>query len=385
MQSITVFCACFILALAKLPVLAIVTMASLPLLAILNGGAQRLAETSQMAERRAFAEASTTLERATAAISTVKAHNAQQAEVDRFQTLIFKARKQLIHQAIVWGTCYAGNDLLVMVMFIVGFWYGATLINSGKADANQVMTVFWACLLGAGALQSLPPQIMIINKGKASCASLLTVVQETLNKPKPDTAPNTTRLRGEFDFKALFFAYPSRPQALVLRGFDLFIPSGETTFIVGGSGSGKSTIAHLLLRLYQHEEGAGELELDRHPMASYGAGYTQSHIAAVSQGCLIFDMSVHDNIAMGVLGADESTYGKVRKPEEITRDEVVDACKMAFIHDFIVSLPFGYDTPLGNGGSALSGGQKQRLAIARARIRDPTVLILGKLLNAHFS
>lgn len=383
-QSMSSFLVCFILALVKLPLLALVTMASLPFLAILNAGTQRLANTSQMAERRAFAEASTTLERTTAAISTVKAHNAQKHEVDRFQALILKAREQLIRQALIWGTCYAGNDFLVMIMFIVGFWYGATLVNSGKADVAEVMTVFWACLLGAASLQSAPPQLMIINKGKASLASLLTVVQEAV-KPRPVSRRKVTRFRGEFEFQALFFAYPSRPRSLVLRGIDLFIPSGETTFIVGGSGSGKSTIAHLLLRLYEPQAEAGKLILDHHPLSSYDPSSTQSHIAAVSQGCLILAMSVHDNVAMGVLGSDETTYGRVRRPEEITRDEVIDACKMASIHDFIVSLPQGYDTSLGNGGSQLSGGQKQRLAIARARIRDPTVLILGELPDQHTS
>lgn len=355
-------------------------MASLPLIFFLNAGTQKFVNISQVAERRAFTEASTTVERTTAAISTVKAHNAQEDEVDRFRGLALKARDQLVRQAFIWANCYAWTDFLIMSMFIIGFYYGAKLVNDGKADVGEVMTVFWACLLGASSLQGMPPHLMIINKGKASLASLLTVIQDTPPKPSEsmtEPALVTQRCRGAFDFQNVFFAYPSRPTTLVLRGINLFLPAGETTFIVGGSGSGKSTIAQLLLRLYAPQ--AGDLSLDDHRLSSFEPTFTQSHIAAVQQGCLIFDMSVHDNVAMGVLGADESTYGRVRRPEDITRAEVIDACKMAYIHDFIESLPVGYDTQLGNNGSALSGGQKQRLAIARARIRDPTVLILGKL------
>ncbi|TXT04212.1 uncharacterized protein COLE_07909 [Cutaneotrichosporon oleaginosum] len=375
-QSMASFLACFILALVKLPTLALVTLSSLPLLAALNASTERVVNKSQVAERRAFAEASTTAERTTAAIATVKAHNAQSAEEVRFETLVARARAQLVRQALVWAQCLALNDFLVMLMFIVGFWYGAILVNQDKASVAEVMTVFFSCLLGAAALQGAPPQLMIMNKAKASLASLLSVIQDT--EEAVPVGRKAARLRGEFEFKAVFFAYPSRPRQLVLRGIDLFLPCGELTFIVGGSGSGKSTIAHLLLRLYSPPEGAGVINLDERPLSSYDPAFTKGHIAAVSQGCLIFDMSVHDNVAMGVLGADASTYGRVRRPEEVTRDEVIDACRLALIHEFIESLPQGYDTMLGNGGSALSGGQKQRLAIARARIRDPAVLILDE-------
>jgi ATP-binding cassette subfamily B (MDR/TAP) protein 1 len=118
----------------------------------------------------------------------------------------------------------------------------------------------------------------------------------------------------------------------------------------------------------------GEISLDDQSIAYLDPEFTKQNIAAVQQGCILFDMSVHDNVAMGLAGASSSG----RRPGDVTREEVVEACKMAMIHDFIAALPEGYDTKLGTGGNALSGGQRQRLAIARARIRDPTILILGK-------
>ena len=165
------------------------------------------------------------------------------------------------------------------------------------------------------------------------------------------------------------FAYPSRPTQPVLRDVSLFFPAGETTFVVGGSGSGKSTVAQLLARLYSPE--SGSVFLDDQDAAYIDETWLRSHVAVVSQSCILFDGTVHDNVAMGVAGL-------IRRPEEVTRVEVEKACQASLMHEFVRDLPDGYDTRLGNGGASLSGGQKQRLAIARAMLRDPTVLVLGK-------
>jgi ATP-binding cassette subfamily B (MDR/TAP) protein 1 len=177
--------------------------------------------------------------------------------------------------------------------------------------------------------------------------------------------------KGAFDLRNVTFSYPSRPDMPVLEDVSIYLPDCDTTFIVGGSGSGKSTLAQLLLRLY--EPNSGEILFDEQDFFHLDTEWTRSHIAAVSQGCILFDMSVHDNVAMGLAGSDSG-----RKPSDATREEVIAACRSALMHDFVRDLPDGYDTMLGNGGANLSGGQKQRLAIARAFMRNPTVLILGE-------
>jgi ATP-binding cassette subfamily B (MDR/TAP) protein 1 len=169
---------------------------------------------------------------------------------------------------------------------------------------------------------------------------------------------------GELAMHDVTFAYPSRPTMPVLEDVSLFLPAHETTFIVGGSGSGKSTIAQLLLRMYEPQHGI--IQLDDQDITYLDDSFTRQHLAGVSQGCILFDMSVHDNVAMGRVDGGE-----------VTREEVVDACRAALMHEFVRDLPDGYETKLGNGGANLSGGQKQRLAIARAKLRNPSVLILG--------
>jgi ATP-binding cassette subfamily B (MDR/TAP) protein 1 len=351
-------------------------------------------------ERRAFAEASTNVERATSAISTVKAYNAQATECDRFEPIVNKAKKSLVKQAVVWAFSIGSSETLLLSTFVLGFWYGAKLVREGRAVPGDVMTVFWAALLAATYLQMLVEQLVVLTKGKTSMASLRTIIQELPGRPtsgnpfspttpsfgslsKPKARPTSmrqirpTKCHGEYNFTNVSFYYPSRPEQWVLRDVTLFLPPGETTFIVGGSGSGKSTVAQLLLRLYTPV--GGEITLDDQSIAYLDDAFTKENIAAVQQGCILFDMSVHDNVAMGLAGSGpDSKTGNCRRPGGVTREEVTEACRMAMIHDFIVGLPDGYDTKLGTGGSSLSGGQRQRLAIARARIRDPTILVLGR-------
>lgn len=410
-QNFFTFLFCFILAMKKSPILAMVTLSTIPIVVILQIVTQVAASPLYEQERRAFAEASTNVERATSAITTVKAHNAQQSELERFQRSVSRGVRAIVRSSMVWAISIGLTDFITLATFVLGFWYGAKMVRDGKISPGVVMTVFWACLLAASFLQMVIPQLTVVTKAKNSMASLRTVIRADPKRPmsgnpfspitSPDQATFTAlprssvilkskpprplslrgirpvRCRGEFNLQNVSFAYPSRPDQQVLRDVSLFIPPGETTFIVGGSGSGKSTVAQLLLRLYIPD--GGEITLDDQSFRYLDDGFCKENIAAVQQGCILFDMTVHDNVAMGLAGAGQDLKtGVLKTPKDVTRMEVVEACKMAMIHDFIESLPQGYETKLGTGGSALSGGQRQRLAIARARIRDPTVLILGE-------
>lgn len=165
-------------------------------------------------------------------------------------------------------------------------------------------------------------------------------------------------MSGYISYSDVHFAYPSRPDVPVLAGVSFDIQPGEFVAIVGGSGSGKSTIATLLQRLY--EPTSGSIRIDRHLLANAEANWLREHISVVSQQPALFDMSVTDNIA----------YGSANVPFA----EIERACKSAQVHEFILSLPQGYQTNLGENASLISGGQAQRLQIARTLVKRADIL-----------
>ncbi|GAA6054523.1 hypothetical protein JCM3770_005828 [Rhodotorula araucariae] len=219
--------------------------------------------------------------------------------------------------------------------------------------------------------------VLIPLAGAGTVPRRRTAAPRAMGKLRPAT------FSGELSLRSVTFHYPTRPApaAPALDNVSLYFAARETTYVVGTSGSGKSTVGQLLLGLYQPE--AGHVEVDEQGLEWIDEDWLRGHVACVSQGAsVLFDGTVHDNVAVGVVGQlqDDGTH---RRMEDVSRDEVIAACRGALIHDFIRDLPDGYDTWLsGEKGASLSGGQRQRLAIARAWIRDPTVLILDEATSA---
>lgn len=390
-QHLTTTIACLILAFLRSWALTLVILSAVPLLMIIQGLSQSLASPLIFAERHSISVSATLVERCLTAISTVKAFNAQPFEharaVKSFNTLCNKATK-LIQ---VWGVTSGVAHFVMMCMFVQGFWFGSKLVRDGKISAGDVMAVFWACLIATSNLQMCIPHSITLAKGKFAMASLLTLASETMPPPPahepttPATATTTTvvscrkpfrnlrkitptRCHGEFAVHDVSFAYPSRPSIPVLSDVSLYLPAREMTFIVGSSGSGKSTVAQLLLRMYDADQ--GYLTLDEQDIMYLDETWVRNKVMGVTQStCVLLEgKTVFENVACCV-------------PDRVvTREEVEEACRAALIHDFVRDLPRGYDTLLGGagGGVSLSGGQRQRLAFARARLRNPEVLILGK-------
>jgi ATP-binding cassette, subfamily B (MDR/TAP), member 1 len=176
-------------------------------------------------------------------------------------------------------------------------------------------------------------------------------------------------IKGEIAIENVTFNYPSRPNHTVLRNVSLKINAGETIAIVGSSGSGKSTIANLIQRFYNPSNPhRGVITLDGADIKAIDVTFLRSKMAVVSQTPYLFDLTIRENI----------TYGLDPTRVEISDVQVEKAARLAGIHDFITSLIRGYDTPLGDCGSTLSGGQAQRIALARALVRDPQILLLDE-------
>jgi ATP-binding cassette subfamily B (MDR/TAP) protein 1 len=211
------------------------------------------------------------------------------------------------------------------------------------------------------------PNITAFAKAKAGAYNIFTMIEQkpTINVDSAD-AKELSSVQGHIEFRNVQFSYPSRPDVIIFRDFSLDIPASKTVAIVGGSGSGKSTVVSLIERFY--DPSGGEVLLDGTNIRSLNLKWLRGQIGLVNQEPALFATSIKENIL----------YGK----PDATEKEIEEACKAANAHTFVSQLPQGYNTQVGERGVQMSGGQKQRIAIARAILKNPTILLLDEATSA---
>ncbi|XP_028416784.1 multidrug resistance protein 1-like isoform X1 [Dendronephthya gigantea] len=250
-----------------------------------------------------------------------------------------------------------------------GFRYGGYLVEEGDVNIEEMMTsiiTVLICCVVLGQLASITPDYKKAKEAAERVFYLLGSVPDIDVYSEDGSKPETCN--GEITFAGVRFRYPTRRNLKVLRGLDLTVKPGQTVALVGTSGCGKSTTVSLVERFY--DTNAGHVMVDGVGVGQLNLKWLRRQIGVVSQEPVLFDLSIRDNIAFG----DTS-----RKVSDM---EVEKAAQEANIHQFIVSLPKGYDTIVGDKGTLISGGQKQRIAIARALIRDPKILLLDEATSA---
>ncbi|BCR28595.1 lipid A export ATP-binding/permease protein MsbA [Aeromonas caviae] len=288
----------------------------------------------------------------------------QEVEDKRFYQVSNRMRQQTMKMVAADAI---GSPIVQMVasVALAVFLYVAT-IDSVKATltAGTFTVMVTSMMMLLKPLKSLTDVNNQFQRGITACQSLFGLLDTT---PEQDTGTRTLeRARGEIEFRNVTFTYPTK-ETPALRNISFKVEAGKSVALVGRSGSGKSTIASLLTRFYDIEE--GEILLDGVNIREYRLSELRKQYALVSQHVHLFNDSVANNIAYAA-------------EEKYSRDEIQQAARIAHADDFVSKMPEGYDTVIGENGASLSGGQRQRIAIARALLRDSPVLLLDEATSA---
>ncbi|CAF0897005.1 unnamed protein product [Brachionus calyciflorus] len=280
--------------------------------------------------------------------------------------------KAALKSANIYGLMLGVSTSIIFFATATAFLVGGLLVEKGKFGLNfeRIMLVFSCVIFGAQSVGQAASLMPDYSKAKVALQKIFELFDKVpaINNWESINGQEMNELNGDITLKSVEFFYPNRPESKILDNMNITIKQGQQIALVGSSGCGKSTITQLLERFY--DANSGEVLVNGINIKNLNLHWLRSKIGIVSQEPILFDRSIAENIAYG----DNS--------RNISMTEIIEAAKKANIHDFIVSLPQGYNTNVGSKGTQISGGQKQRISIARALIRDPKILILDEATSA---
>ncbi|KAJ4878101.1 ABC transporter B family member 7 [Raphanus sativus] len=361
MQNIATVIAALIIAFTANWILAIIILLMTPVIVL-----QGYFQTGTNPEK--YEEASQVASDAVSSIRTVASFCAEGKVMDLYQKKCEAPKKQGVRLGLVSGSGYGISFLALYCINSLCFYVGSWLIQKRVATFGEFFQVFFALTMTALAVSQTSAMAPDRNKAKDSAASIFEILD---SKPKIDSSSNEGTVlpivHGHIEFQHVSFRYPTRPDIQIFTDLCLTISSGQTVALVGESGSGKSTVISLIERFYDPD--SGKILLDQVEVQTLKLSWLRQQMGLVSQEPVLFNETIRSNIAYGKTG-------------EATEEEIITAAKAANAHNFISTLPQGYETSVGERGVHLSGGQKQRIAIARAILKDPKVLLLDEATSA---
>ncbi|KAJ0495745.1 putative ABC-type xenobiotic transporter [Helianthus annuus] len=313
-----------------------------------------------------YAKANSIVEQALASIKTVYSFTAEKTIVNKYSTILDRTTEMGLKQGIAKGLAVGSTGLSFAIWALVA-WYGSRLVMYKGESGGRVYASGLSFILGGLSLGMALPELNHFTEASVAASRIfhrIDRIPEIDGHDNNGLVPDT--INGQIEFENIEFTYPSRPNCIILKEFNLKIEAGSTVALVGASGSGKSTAIALVQRFYDADRGV--VRVDGLDIKKLQLKWLRAQMGLVSQEHALFGTSIKENIMFGKIDA--------------TMEEVIAAATAANAHNFIRQLPEGYETKVGERGALLSGGQKQRIAIARAIIKNPVILLLDEATSA---
>jgi ATP-binding cassette subfamily B protein len=343
--------------------LSLIVFSIVPLLILVAMKLRIKMEDAFMETRETIGEVNATIENSISGIRVSKAFSNKEIEIEKFNKNNSKFQEARRKAYKVMAEFHVGSSFIIDILNIVVLSAGAIFFFKGRINFGD----FAAFLLYIGNF--LNPIRKLVNfveqyqSGISGFKRFAEIMEKDVEKDDPG-AEDIFEVRGDISFNKVTFAYDDNKEILKDISFD--IEAGETVALVGPSGGGKTTLCHLIPRFYEIEEGS--ISIDNIDIRKFTRRSLRKNIGIVQQDVFLFTGTIYENIQCGKFDA--------------SREEVYEAAKKANIHDFIMSLPEGFDTYVGERGVKLSGGQKQRISIARVFLKNPPILVLDEATSA---